>query len=86
MRKASLLAALNTFLMACNEVVNEELTETTPASDSETFSKKETSPSNVDSLHALEEVCTWLYETSRALGSIPFVSNRALEQFIDPVP
>ncbi len=27
----------------------------------------------------------WVYETSRALGFIPFVSNRALDQYIEPV-
>jgi cysteinyl-tRNA synthetase len=28
----------------------------------------------------------WLYETSRALDFVPFVSNRALDRFIEPVP
>lgn len=28
----------------------------------------------------------WVYETSRGLGFIPFVSNRQLDQYIDPVP
>lgn len=28
----------------------------------------------------------WVYETSRALGFIPFVSNRALDQFLQPYP
>ena len=32
------------------------------------------------------ENITWIYETSRSLGFIPFVSNRALNQFINPVP
>ena len=26
----------------------------------------------------------WTYETSRALGFVPFVSNRALNQFVEP--
>jgi cysteinyl-tRNA synthetase len=28
----------------------------------------------------------WIYETSRDLGFIPFVSNRALSQFVEPYP
>jgi cysteinyl-tRNA synthetase len=29
---------------------------------------------------------TWVYETSRALGFVPFVGNRALDQYVEPVP
>lgn len=37
--------------------------------------------------YALEpENITWVYENSRALGFIPFVGNRALDSYIDPVP
>lgn len=32
------------------------------------------------------ENIAWVYETSRALGFIPFVSNRALDQYVEPVP
>jgi cysteinyl-tRNA synthetase len=28
----------------------------------------------------------WVYQTSRGLGFIPFVSNRSLDQFVDPYP
>lgn len=28
----------------------------------------------------------WVYETSRSLGFIPFVSNRQLDQYLEPVP
>ncbi|MBC8503592.1 MAG: endo alpha-1,4 polygalactosaminidase [Anaerolineales bacterium] len=33
-----------------------------------------------------EENIAWIYETSRALGFIPFVSNRGLDQFVEPWP
>jgi endo-alpha-1,4-polygalactosaminidase (GH114 family) len=33
-------------------------------------------PDNVD----------WVFERSRRLGFIPFVGNRALDQFVEPVP
>ncbi len=33
-----------------------------------------------------EENIEWLYETSRAYGFIPFVSNRWLDQFVDLMP
>lgn len=37
--------------------------------------------------YALEpENVAWVYETSRALGFVPFVGNRALDQFIEPHP
>ena len=37
--------------------------------------------------YALEpENVRWVYETSRALGFVPFVSNRGLDRYIDPVP
>jgi cysteinyl-tRNA synthetase len=37
--------------------------------------------------YALEpENVAWVYETSRALGFVPFVSNRALDRCIEPVP
>ncbi|MBU7027983.1 MAG: cellulase family glycosylhydrolase [Theionarchaea archaeon] len=32
------------------------------------------------------ENIVWIYNTSRALGFIPFVSNRALDQYVEPVP
>jgi len=32
------------------------------------------------------ENIAWIYETSRALGFVPFVSNRALDRFVEPVP
>ena len=32
------------------------------------------------------ENIAWVYETSRALGFVPFVSNRALDQFVEPWP
>ncbi len=32
------------------------------------------------------ENVTWVYETSRSLGFIPFVGNRALDRFFEPVP
>jgi endo-alpha-1,4-polygalactosaminidase (GH114 family) len=28
----------------------------------------------------------WVYRTSRGLGFVPFVSNRQLDQYVDPVP
>jgi cysteinyl-tRNA synthetase len=28
----------------------------------------------------------WVYETSRALGFVPFVGNRALDRYVDPYP
>jgi cysteinyl-tRNA synthetase len=37
--------------------------------------------------YALEpENVTWVYETSRALGFVPFVGNRALNRYVEPVP
>ncbi len=33
-----------------------------------------------------EENIAWVYETSRTLGFVPFVGNRALDQFIEPWP
>jgi len=37
--------------------------------------------------YALEpENVTWIYETSRGLGFVPFAGNRALDQFIEPYP
>jgi cysteinyl-tRNA synthetase len=37
--------------------------------------------------YALEPVnIAWVYETSRDLGFIPFVSNRGLDQYVDPYP
>ncbi|MBW8012920.1 MAG: hypothetical protein FVQ83_17015 [Chloroflexi bacterium] len=37
--------------------------------------------------YALEpDNIAWVYATSRALGFIPFVSNRALDQYVAPVP
>ncbi|MFQ5613250.1 MAG: cellulase family glycosylhydrolase [Anaerolineae bacterium] len=37
--------------------------------------------------YALEpENIAWVYETSRALGFVPFVGNRALDRFLPPVP
>jgi len=33
-----------------------------------------------------EENIAWVYETSRALGFVPFVSNRALDQYVEPWP
>ena len=32
------------------------------------------------------ENVTWVYQTARDLGFIPFVSNRGLDRYIDPVP
>ncbi len=32
------------------------------------------------------ENIAWIYQTSRALDFVPFVSNRALDQYTDPVP
>jgi len=32
------------------------------------------------------ENVAWVYETSRALGFVPFVSNRALDRYVEPVP
>jgi cysteinyl-tRNA synthetase len=34
----------------------------------------------------LPENVQWVYETSRQLGFIPFVSNRALDQYVQPYP
>jgi uncharacterized protein (TIGR01370 family) len=31
------------------------------------------------------ETVAWVYETSRALGFVPFVSNRALDRYVEPV-
>jgi cysteinyl-tRNA synthetase len=37
--------------------------------------------------YALEpENVAWVYETSRALGFVPFVSNRGLDRYINPMP
>jgi len=37
--------------------------------------------------YALEpENVAWVYETSRALGFVPFVSSRALDRYVEPVP
>jgi len=37
--------------------------------------------------YALEpDNVAWVYETSRALGFVPFASNRALDQYVEPVP
>jgi endo-alpha-1,4-polygalactosaminidase (GH114 family) len=37
--------------------------------------------------YALEpENVTWIYQTSRALGYIPFVGNRGLDIYLPPVP
>jgi cysteinyl-tRNA synthetase len=37
--------------------------------------------------YALEpENVAWVYETSRALGFVPFVSSRALGRYVEPVP
>jgi cysteinyl-tRNA synthetase len=37
--------------------------------------------------YALEpENVTWVYETSRSLGFVPFVSSRALDRYLPPVP
>jgi endo-alpha-1,4-polygalactosaminidase (GH114 family) len=32
------------------------------------------------------ENVAWVYETSRALGFVPFASNRALDRCVEPVP
>jgi cysteinyl-tRNA synthetase len=32
------------------------------------------------------ENVTWVYETSRALGFVPFVGNRALDRYVEPMP
>jgi len=32
------------------------------------------------------ENVAWVYETSRSFGFIPFVSNRALDQYVEPFP
>jgi endo-alpha-1,4-polygalactosaminidase (GH114 family) len=32
------------------------------------------------------ENVAWVYQTSRALGFVPFVGNRALDRFVDPAP
>ena len=39
----------------------------------------------VDYALAPENVA-WIYETSRALGFVPFASSRALDRYLDPVP
>jgi endo-alpha-1,4-polygalactosaminidase (GH114 family) len=37
--------------------------------------------------YALEpENVSWVYETSRGLGFVPFVGNRALDRYVEPVP
>jgi cysteinyl-tRNA synthetase len=37
--------------------------------------------------YALEpDNVAWVYETSRALGFVPFASNRALDRYVEPVP
>ena len=37
--------------------------------------------------YALEpENVAWIYETSRAMGFVPFVSNRGLDRYVEPVP
>lgn len=37
--------------------------------------------------YALDPVnVSWVYETSRELGFIPFVGNRSLDRFVEPVP
>jgi cysteinyl-tRNA synthetase len=37
--------------------------------------------------YALEpDNVVWVYQTSRALGFVPFASNRALDRYIEPVP
>jgi hypothetical protein len=37
--------------------------------------------------YALEpDNVAWVYETSRALAFVPFVSNRALGRYVEPVP
>lgn len=37
--------------------------------------------------YALEpENVAWVYETSRGMGFIPFVSNRGLDRYVEPVP
>ncbi len=37
--------------------------------------------------YALEsENVAWVYRTSRELGFIPFVGNRGLDMYLDPVP
>jgi cysteinyl-tRNA synthetase len=37
--------------------------------------------------YALEpDNVTWVFETSRALGFVPFVSNRPLDRYVEPVP
>jgi cysteinyl-tRNA synthetase len=37
--------------------------------------------------YALEpDNVAWIYETSRALGFVPFTSNRALDRYVEPVP
>jgi endo-alpha-1,4-polygalactosaminidase (GH114 family) len=32
------------------------------------------------------ENVSWVYQTSRALGFVPFVGNRALDRYVEPVP
>jgi endo-alpha-1,4-polygalactosaminidase (GH114 family) len=37
--------------------------------------------------YALEpDNVAWVYETSRALGFVPFVSSRGLDRYVEPVP
>ena len=37
--------------------------------------------------YALEpDNAAWVYETSRALGFVPFVGSRALDRYVEPVP
>jgi len=32
------------------------------------------------------ENVAWVYQASRALGFVPFVSNRGLDRYVEPVP
>jgi endo-alpha-1,4-polygalactosaminidase (GH114 family) len=32
------------------------------------------------------ENVAWVYETSRELGFMPFVGNRALDRYVEPMP
>lgn len=37
--------------------------------------------------YALEpDNVAWVYETSRALGFVPFASSRALDRYVEPQP
>ena len=37
--------------------------------------------------YALEpDNVAWVYETARSLGFVPFVSNRPLDRYVEPVP